>query len=97
MCQLALFINGVSVWWVIALLVPLIMPIAGVWRNRLYTFKWIGFLTMLYFSIGVSESVMNPDLKLYGMITTIFSMILFVSSIYQVRYLKTIDSIKTQQ
>ncbi len=70
------------------LTVPLLIPLKGLISNRRYTFKWIGFLTLLYFCIGVSESFANPALRLYSVLTIIFSVALFSSSIYYSRYLR---------
>ena len=78
------FISGI-------LSVPLLFPLKGLFSNKRYTFKWTGFLTMLYFSIGVSESFANPDLQIYGALNILLSGILFVSSIYYSRYLRIIE------
>ena len=67
---------------------PLLLPLKGLLANRRYTYKWVGFLTMLYIAIGTSESFSNPDLRLYGALTLAFSCLLFVSSIYYSRYLR---------
>jgi uncharacterized membrane protein len=66
---------------------PLLIPLRGLLQDRRYTYKWIGFLTLVYFCIGISELVMNPQLRLYGLATTIASLLLFLASIYYARYL----------
>ncbi|MBT3204613.1 MAG: DUF2069 domain-containing protein [Gammaproteobacteria bacterium] len=73
---------------------PLLIPLKGLFANKRYTFKWIGFLTMLYFSIGVSESFANPDLQIYGALNILLSGVLFVSSIYYSRYLRQLEQTK---
>jgi len=75
---------------IIALLLaaPLLIPLKGLISDKRYTFKWTGFLTLLYFSIGVSESFANPELRLYSLLTIGCSVILFISSIYYSRYLR---------
>lgn len=70
-----------------AFAIPLLIPLSGMIRERLYTYRWTGFLTMMYFLIGVSESFTNPDLRIYGVLTLVFSISLFLSSIYYSRYL----------
>jgi len=95
---LALVQLGLLIWlsseykWVIAsmLTLPLLIPLQGFIRNRRYTYKWTGFLTLLYFSIGVSESFANPALRLYGGLTVVFSVTLFISSVYYSRYLRNL-------
>lgn len=67
---------------------PLLIPLRGLWNNRLYTYKWTGFLTIPYFLIGVSESFSNPELRLYSIATILFSCLLFITSIYYSRYLR---------
>ena len=63
------------------------LPLIGLLRARRYTYKWIGFLTLFYFCIGVSELAVNPELRLYGFATTLASLGLFLASIYYARYL----------
>ena len=70
-----------------AFTLPLILPLYGLMTDRLYTYRWTGFLTMLYFLIGVSEGFSNPQLRLYAVFTLFFSTTLFISSIYYSRYL----------
>ena len=78
--------DGVPLWLCL-LALPLLFPLPGLLRDRRYTYKWIGFLTLLYFCIGISELFSNPELRVYGLVTTIASTLLFLSSIYYARYL----------
>ena len=66
---------------------PLLLPLYGLAAEKLYTYRWTGFLTMLYFIIGVSEAFSNPQLRIYAVLTLCFSTALFISSIYYSRYL----------
>jgi uncharacterized membrane protein len=74
-------------YWMLLLVLPLLIPLRGLVRDQRYTYKWIGFLTLIYFCIGISELVMNAQLRLYGFATTIASLLLFLASIYYARYL----------
>ncbi|MBC8211090.1 MAG: DUF2069 domain-containing protein [Gammaproteobacteria bacterium] len=76
------------------LTLPLLIPLRGLITDRRYTFKWVGFLTFLYFIVGVSEAFANPDLRVYSTLTISFSCLLFLSSIYYSRYLKQMESLK---
>jgi uncharacterized membrane protein len=87
--QLSLFWpgSGVHGYWAACLTIALLLPARGLIAARRYTYKWVGFLTMAYFCVGVSELVSNPGLRIYGFGTTISSMLLFLASIYYARYL----------
>ena len=87
-CQLTLpwLTQASSAYWVL-LALPLLLPLKGLLRDQRYTYKWIGFLTLLYFCIGISELVSNPDLRVYGFAATLASTLLFLASIYYARYL----------
>jgi uncharacterized membrane protein len=74
-------------YWMLLLVLPLLIPLRGLLQDKHYTYKWIGFLTLIYFCIGISELVMNPQLQLYGFATTVASLLLFLASIYYARYL----------
>ena len=74
-------------FWLLLLAAPLLLPLRGMLAERRYTYKWVGFLTLLYFCIGISELVINPDLRLYGLVTTIASVTMFLASIYYARFL----------
>ena len=79
--------NEVHYYWVIAAALPLLIPIKGLLFDRRYTYRWVGFMTMVYFCIGISELVVHPQLRVYGLATTLSSMFLFLASIYYARYL----------
>ena len=89
LCQLGLLwpALGIAVYWPLALAAILLIPARGLFADRRYTYKWIGFLMMIYFCIGISELVSNPELRWYGFGTTITSLALFLASIYYARYL----------
>ena len=31
---------------------PLLLPLAGLWRNRMYTYRWVSLMVWLYFTEG---------------------------------------------
>ena len=39
-------------WWAIKVL-PLCIPMAGLLKNRMYTYRWVSMLVWLYFTEGV--------------------------------------------
>lgn len=85
--QLSLFVLVDHPAWAIIASVPLVLPIVGLFKDKLYTYKWFGFLTLLYFCIGISELVANPALRIYALVTLVCSITLLFGSIYYVRYL----------
>ena len=88
--QLSLFwpASGFNRYLASCLVILLLIPSRGLLRSQAYTYKWIGFLTMVYFCLGISELMFNPDLRIYGFGTTLASMLLFIASIYYARFLK---------
>ncbi|MEP7297687.1 MAG: DUF2069 domain-containing protein [Burkholderiales bacterium] len=32
---------------------PLLLPLVGLWRNRMYTYRWVSLMVWLYFTEGV--------------------------------------------
>ena len=89
--QLSLLLNPEYLdnwYWIVLLSLPLLLPLKGFIVNNLYTYKWAGFLTLLYFCIGISELFSNPEIRLYAYLTTGLSTILFISVIYYTRWLR---------
>jgi uncharacterized membrane protein len=89
MSQLALFWPAANVdyYWILLLFLPLLLPAKGLYCDQRYTYKWIGFMALFYFCVGISELVSNPELRIYGFATTISSTLLFLASIYYARFL----------
>lgn len=75
-------------YWIVLLSLPLLLPLKGFITNKLYTYKWAGFLTLFYFCIGISELFSNPEIRVYAYLTTGLSTILFISVIYYTRWLR---------
>ncbi len=80
--------NEMRLWIAAALSLPLLFPLVGMLRDRLYTYKWTGFLALLYFLIGVSEAFSTEALRLYGVINLVASQLLFFTSVYYTRFLR---------
>ena len=77
--------SGVSYYWGIPLVVVLLLPLRGLLIGRTYTYRWIGFLALAYFCVGISELAVNPDLRGYALGTTVCSLLLFLAAIYFAR------------
>ena len=88
--QLSLFwpASGFNRYLAACLVIVLLIPARGLLSSKVYTYKWIGFLTMAYLTCGISVLASIPELRIYGFGTTFSSMLLFMASIYYARYLK---------
>lgn len=78
---------GIPLYWPLIAVLPLLLPLPGLWRGRRYTYRWVGFVALLYFCIGFGELAANPALRVYGAVTAVASIGLFLASIYYARLL----------
>jgi uncharacterized membrane protein len=42
---------------------PLLLPLPGLWRARLYTYRWVGLFVWLYFAEGVVRATTERGLS----------------------------------
>jgi len=49
-------------WWAIKVL-PLALPLAGLLKNRMYTYRWVSLLVWLYFTEGVVRAWSDTGLS----------------------------------
>lgn len=73
-------------WWALKVL-PLMLPLAGLLRNRMYTYRWVSLLVWLYYTEGVvratsGESAMSTTL---AALQTLLCVLLFVACAMHVR------------
>ena len=73
-------------WWALKVL-PLALPLAGLLKNRMYTYRWVSLLVWLYFTEGVvratsGESAMSVTMAL---LQTLLCISLFVACAMHVR------------
>ncbi|ASJ76088.1 DUF2069 domain-containing protein [Granulosicoccus antarcticus] len=72
------------------LAIPLLFPLRGIIHARRYTHQWVGFLSMLYFIIGVDVWFNQQAIEqLLGMSMVLFSLLLMVGSSMYSRYTPT--------
>lgn len=43
--------------------VPLMLPVLGLWRYRMYTFRWLSLMVWLYFTEGVVRASSDTGLS----------------------------------
>ncbi len=73
-------------WWALKVL-PLTLPLAGLLKNRMYTYRWVSLLVWLYFTEGVvratsGESALSTTL---AALQTLLCVLLFVACAMHVR------------
>jgi len=72
------------------LAIPLLFPLRGIIHARRYTHQWIGFLSLLYFIIGVDVWYNQQALEqILGMSMVFFSLLLLTGSSMYARYTPT--------
>lgn len=49
-------------WWVIKVL-PLTIPLAGLLKNRMYTYRWLSLMVWLYFTEGIVRATTESGLS----------------------------------
>lgn len=72
-------------WWALKAL-PLLLPLPGLWRGRLYTFRWTTLLLWFYVAEGLvrGTSESGPSALLaWGQ--TLLALVLFAACVWQVR------------
>jgi len=65
---------------------PLLLPMLGLWRYRLYTFRWLSLMIWLYFAEGAvrATSEAGPAVWL-GSLEVLLSVLIFVACAMHVR------------
>jgi uncharacterized membrane protein len=49
--------------WLVLKIVPLLLPLRGVWRRDLYTMQWSSMLILLYFAEGIVRGMSDAGLS----------------------------------
>jgi uncharacterized membrane protein len=73
-------------WWAIKVL-PLALPLAGLLKNRMYTYRWVSLLVWLYFTEGVVRATSGESgmSTLMALLQTLLCVTLFVACALHVR------------
>ena len=65
---------------------PLLMPMLGLWRYRLYTFRWLSLMIWLYFAEGAVRATSDQGLSVWlASLELLLSTLIFVACALQVR------------
>lgn len=65
---------------------PLLVPMLGLWRYRLYTFRWLSLMIWLYFAEGAVRAASESGLGMWlALVEVLLSVLIFVACAMQVR------------
>ncbi|HOE43939.1 MAG TPA: DUF2069 domain-containing protein [Rhodoferax sp.] len=72
--------------WLALKVLPLCLPLAGLLKNRMYTYRWVSLLVWLYFTEGVVRGYSDkPPGNWLGQIEVLLCLLLFVACALHVR------------
>ncbi|HTH45410.1 MAG TPA: DUF2069 domain-containing protein [Oxalicibacterium sp.] len=72
--------------WLVLKVVPLLLPLRGVWKRDLYTMQWSSMLILLYFAEGIVRGMSDPGLSsTLGWIETGLTVVFFLCIVLFVR------------
>ena len=66
---------------------PLVFPLPGLWRHRMYTYRWLSLLVWLYFTEGVVRATSERGTgALLASIEVVLCLLLFAACAVHVRW-----------
>lgn len=72
--------------WLVLKVLPLTIPLAGLLKNRMYTYRWVSLLVWLYFTEGVVRAWSDQGLSAgLAAIEVVLCVMLFVACAVHVR------------
>ena len=72
--------------WLALKVLPLCIPLAGLLKNRMYTYRWVTLLVWLYFTEGAVRAYSDrPPSNYLAMIEVALCLLLFVACALHVR------------
>ena len=72
--------------WLALKVLPLCLPLAGLLKNRMYTYRWVSLLVWLYFTEGAVRAYSDrPPSSYLAMVEVILCLTLFVACALHVR------------
>ncbi|CAA2103502.1 DUF2069 domain-containing protein [Variovorax paradoxus] len=66
---------------------PLVIPLAGLWKNRMYTYRWVSLMVWLYFTEGVVRAWSDIDRmsQALALAEVLLCLVLFAACAWHVR------------
>lgn len=66
---------------------PLLLPLPGLWRHRIYTYRWLSLLVWLYFTEGAVRATSDRGLSaVLAGIEVALCLVLFIACALHVRW-----------
>lgn len=74
-----------SLGWAAVLLVPLLLPLRGLWRRNRRTCAWATLCVAPYFAYGTTELIANPAVRVVAGAILFASLAWFLTLVYCLR------------
>jgi uncharacterized membrane protein len=72
--------------WLVLKVLPLCFPLAGLLRNRMYTYRWVSLIVWIYFTEGVVRAYSDRGLSArLAMVEIVLCLVLFAACALHVR------------
>ena len=72
--------------WLVLKALPLCIPLAGLLKNRMYTYRWVSLMVWLYFTEGATRAWSDrPPSNYYAMLEVLLCLLLFTACALHVR------------
>ncbi len=72
--------------WLALKVLPLCIPLAGLLKNRMYTYRWVSLMVWLYFAEGITRATSDRAPSNYlAMIEVLLCVLLFTACALHVR------------
>jgi uncharacterized membrane protein len=66
---------------------PLLLPLPGLWRARMYTYRWVSLLVWIYFAEGVVRATTDKGLSAtLAAVEVLLCLLLFIACALHVRW-----------
>jgi uncharacterized membrane protein len=71
--------------WLMLALVPLLIVVIAVWRDRKGGYAWCGFLSLGYLAQGITVAWTGADHRYAGAVEVLLSILLFITTSHTLR------------
>lgn len=73
-------------WWALKVL-PLVLPLAGLLKHRMYTYRWLSLLVWLYVTEGLVRATSDTGPSIWlAVLQTVLSVLLFAACTWHIRH-----------